>query len=334
MAGCGQAALDSLPLMIPSAELDITHPAYRAFRDCVARGASWQDIYDDSAEGFGARPAKAPAETSNEAAVERMARREFVRIREHARDLVDPIARHYGLRNKQVLDFGCGSGALSVGMALAGAEVTALDPTLASLEATRHRATYFGVRARLRPVAYAPRPRLPFRGHSFDLVITNSVMEFIPTGRQQYVEEMIRVLKPGGLLVVSTENGLFPLDYYTRMPLPRLRRRRAQAHKLPYGLTWRELRTWARSRGGVRDLSPENRFNSIDKTAATLRLRGHTHLSRLLSGANVAFRGACRVVGLPSDIFLPYSTFVFEVGETASDRGSLPEAADSSSIAA
>lgn len=301
--------------MIPSFELDTDDPRYLAFRDCIARGASRQDIYADSPGGFGQYPSAASENPATDVAIDARARIEFSRIRAHACDLVAPVARHYVLRDKCVLEFGCGSGALSVAMALAGARVTALDPSVVNLEATGHRAAFFDVGGRVHPVAYNSLPELPFADDSFGLVISNSVLEFIPSGRDAYIGEMLRVLKPGGHLVVSTENGNFPLDYYTRMPLPRLRRQRARSQNWPYGVTWRELHSWATARRGVRDLSPENRFNSFDKLASRLQVAGRIHTARLLGNMNLAFRGMCRAVGIPSDVFLPYSTFVFQVAQ-------------------
>ena len=50
---------------------------------------------------------------------------------------------------------------------------------------------------------------LPFRNCSFDLVCSFLVIEFFPDVRQG-LEEMIRVLKPGGILLIIAPNLLSP----------------------------------------------------------------------------------------------------------------------------
>ena len=106
-------------------------------------------------------------------------------------------------------------------------------------------------------------PPLPFADRSFDVVITNSVLEFIRSSREQYVRDWYRVLKIGGFLVISTENCWFPRDYYTDMWLPRLRRKQAKKKNMPYGASYLEIRKWIKSNGGYfKDISSRLLKNS------------------------------------------------------------------------
>lgn len=295
--------------------IDETHPAFCEFLEHIARGASLQDIYSEAREGFAIRPEVGGAEARSNASVLAQARDEFARMFDHDRDLVAPLAAHFQIAGKRILSFGCGTGALSVALALRGADVVGVDPTGASLRAAQCRARYFdSEHVYFAPVQIGTAPGLPFRPASFDLVISNSVLEFIPDRRAAYVRDLVSLLKPGGLLVISTQNGLFPRDYYTGQWLPLLRRRTARRRSSPYGLTWFELRRWTRDcPRPVRDLSPLNAFNSLDKLIDRWRTAERPRAARTLELLNRLYKKICRTIGLPSDLLFPYTTFVFQV---------------------
>ena len=300
---------------VSSSVVDESHPAYLRFLDCFAAGASLQDIYSDSSHGFGVRERQPLTDPEDERRLLAACRLQFERVFSHSVNLADPIDRTLGLTGKLVLDFGCGTGALAVAVALKGAVVTAADPTAISLEACRWRALYFGLdEVRVKTVQLDIRPTLPFADASFDLVTCNSVFEFIPSERQAYLRELVRVTRPGGHVVLSTENGLYPRDYYTRLWFPLLRREKMRRLNVPYGLTYFELRRWLRATGRrVVDRSVRNEFNSLDNFVARRRLTGSRLLASASAVANAGVKGAFRLIGLPSQLLFPYTTFVFEV---------------------
>jgi ubiquinone/menaquinone biosynthesis C-methylase UbiE len=295
--------------------IDESHPAYLKFFECFVAGASLQDIYGESNEGFGVRQRRNPEDPEIRRKLEASCRVQFARIFSHQKNLAEPIDRHLGLDGKKVLDFGCGTGSLAVAVALRGASVTAVDPTPASLDACRWRAQYFGLDAeRVSPVAVGTAPGLPFPDRSFDMVTCNSVFEFIPTRRKEFVRELVRVIRPGGHLVVSTENGLYPRDYYTRKAFPLWRREEMRRLNVPYGMTYFELRRWVRASGRpVVDLSLQERFNSLDHFVERRRAGGGI-VPAAAGVANAILKGACRVIRVPSQVFFPYTTFMFEIG--------------------
>jgi 2-polyprenyl-3-methyl-5-hydroxy-6-metoxy-1,4-benzoquinol methylase len=286
------------------------------FLECFIAGASLQDIYGESKDGFGVRERRDPEDPETRRRLRASCRVQFERIFSHEKNLAEPIDAMIGLSGRKVLDFGSGTGALAVAVALRGASVTATDPTPVSLDACRWRAQYFGLDdARVHPVTVGTAPGLPFPDASFDVVTCNSVFEFIPTRRDDHVRELVRVLRPGGHLVISTENGLFPVDYYTRSAFPLMRRAEMQRRNVPYGLTYFELRRWIRSCGRpVTDLSLQERFNSLDHFIARRREAGGGVVPAAAQAANAVLKAVCRAIRVPSQVFFPYTTFVFELG--------------------
>lgn len=97
-----------------------------------------------------------------------------------------------------VLDLGCGGGRNLVFFAQRGHPVVGLDASGALLRNTAAKA---GSGRLVRGDAV----RLPFRPRSFDAVHCVAILHHLPSEaeRRQAVEEVVRVLRPGGLVMVS-----------------------------------------------------------------------------------------------------------------------------------
>jgi ubiquinone/menaquinone biosynthesis C-methylase UbiE len=100
---------------------------------------------------------------------------------------------------KTLLDIGCGDGALASDLARRGAIVTGLDADFVMIAAARRRAKTEGTQLHL---VEGQAERLPFNDAAFDLVVAVTVLCFVQDGGQAF-NEMARVLKPGGRLVIG-----------------------------------------------------------------------------------------------------------------------------------
>jgi SAM-dependent methyltransferase len=103
-----------------------------------------------------------------------------------------------GLR---VLEIGCGRGGFSRYLASKGADLVAADLSPAAVEMAGRRLTPFD---RAEPVV-ADIQALRFERDSFDLVVSLDTIEHVPYPTRA-VAELVRVLRPGGRLILTTNN--------------------------------------------------------------------------------------------------------------------------------
>jgi SAM-dependent methyltransferase len=99
-----------------------------------------------------------------------------------------------------VLDVGCGTGVAAVTAARKGASVTGLDLTPALLERARENASIAGVEVNF---TEGDVEALPYDDCSFDVVLSQFGHMFAPQP-QIAIAEMVRVLKPCGVLAFAT----------------------------------------------------------------------------------------------------------------------------------
>jgi ubiquinone/menaquinone biosynthesis C-methylase UbiE len=116
-------------------------------------------------------------------------------------DMVNELALPAGA---SVLDVGCGAGVAATHLAERGYKVTAVDPVAEMLEATRTRALKRGVDDKLKTQT-GDANSLPFEDNAFMVVIAMGVLPWLPS-IDRPLNEMARVLKPGGRLIVTTDN--------------------------------------------------------------------------------------------------------------------------------
>lgn len=125
----------------------------------------------------------------------------FAQVEAHRYALEPAIEELVGFarwRGSDVLEAGCGIGTDGLQFARAGARYTGLDFSPAAVELARGR---FEDEAQAGEFVVGSVTDLPFPDRSFDLVYSHGVIHHVPD-MQRSVDELRRVLRPGGTAIV------------------------------------------------------------------------------------------------------------------------------------
>jgi SAM-dependent methyltransferase len=176
-----------------------------------------------------------------------------------AADTVALLAPHTDLQGASVLDVGAGPRQFAGAFAAAGARYVGLDVSVGDLAAAAA------------PDVVGVGERLPFADQSLDVVMSSNVMEHVPRPGA-VAREMVRVVRPGGLVVVSYTAWASPWGGHETSPwhvfggeyaARRYERVNGRAPKNRYGESMYAARVgdgvrWARSQPDlvVEELSP------------------------------------------------------------------------------
>ncbi len=106
------------------------------------------------------------------------------------------------LVGKKVLEVGCGTGDFAIYLAEKGVDVTAVDYSDVAIRLAREKAAVQNSAVKL---IIADAMQLPFDSSTFDIIFSCECLEHVPEP-QRALNQMNRVLKPGGTLILTTEN--------------------------------------------------------------------------------------------------------------------------------
>lgn len=118
---------------------------------------------------------------------------------------VGPVSGH------KILDVGCGNGGVSIAFARAGAEVYGVEVEQELYEISKIHSESVG----LKPSFYLyDGEKLPFNDSFFDYAVSVSVLEHTDDPKH-YLKEILRVVKPDGLIYLGFPNKLWPKETHT-----------------------------------------------------------------------------------------------------------------------
>jgi ubiquinone/menaquinone biosynthesis C-methylase UbiE len=113
-------------------------------------------------------------------------------------ELLDPQPGEF------IFDAGCGTGVFTLDFLSRGARVVGLDISKPMLEVANQKARIYPFRSIQGDMLY-----LPFKNEVFDKTASITALEFIEDA-QKAVDELFRVTRPGGWVVLGTLNSLSP----------------------------------------------------------------------------------------------------------------------------
>jgi SAM-dependent methyltransferase len=132
-----------------------------------------------------------------------------------AQDSVDLVQRHGSLHGKTVVDVGAGPVEFAAAFCAAGARYLAVDSDPAAIRLASGSAA-----------VVAQGGQLPLRTGSVDVAFSSNVLEHV-TDPAGFADELVRVVRPGGLVVLSYTNWLSPWGGHETSPFHYLGGRRA-----------------------------------------------------------------------------------------------------------
>ena len=166
---------------------------------------------------------------------------------------VDRVIDGLSLREKTVLDIGCGAGGITLHLVdrHGAAHATGFDVELPVIEAARRHAEERGLSERTTFVQ-APPGRLPFADASFDVVFSKDALLHVPDKDALFVD-IYRVLAPGGVFAAS--NWMISHD---GEPSPDMKTYIA-AEGLSFSMASPQRYRLAMERAGFRDITVRDR---------------------------------------------------------------------------
>lgn len=118
-------------------------------------------------------------------------------VRRDNRNFVETLDDALGaLAGRSVLDIGCGFGGFVRALRAAGADALGLDDSEIAVKACRENGT---------PLAARTIDELVAQGRTFDAVTMIELLEHV-TSPKSFLQSAVRLIKPGGILYVSTGN--------------------------------------------------------------------------------------------------------------------------------
>lgn len=127
------------------------------------------------------------------------------------------VRRQYNLPDSglTVADIGCGAGTQSIMWAQDGHHVHGLDINEGLIKLAKQRATDMDVDVKFSAESAT---KLPWSDESIDVCLVPELLEHVVEW-EQCVDEFCRILRPGGILFITTSSYLCPKQYEFELPM-------------------------------------------------------------------------------------------------------------------
>lgn len=169
-----------------------------------------------------------------------VARYDFEYIR--GQILLDLLNRRIELRDKRILDTGCGCGGMSDVFGKFGAEVTGLDILEEYIK-------YGDKKSEYGKFILADCRAIPLLKETFDIIISSSMIDHLTDNeRKTFIEESYRVLKPGGKLIISFNSSKCLVKKSLKIDMV--------LADLEFGLTHQKIRSILKGNFSILDIIP------------------------------------------------------------------------------
>jgi ubiquinone/menaquinone biosynthesis C-methylase UbiE len=174
-----------------------------------------------------------------------------------------------------ILDVGCGSGVFTALVAAARPTLIGLDLSLPMLRRAADKADHYRFSALVGTMT-----ELPFADQCFDRVYSMTALEFVDDARRA-IDEMNRVTRRGGTVVVTTLNSLSPWA-------ARRKEKAAAGHALFANMTFRSPQEMSRLAPGPSQVRTAVHFLKDDDPQQAVLLEKQGRLQQHTTGALVA----------------------------------------------
>lgn len=144
-----------------------------------------------------------------------VSRRRFLKLRDLTLAAVELLRGARDVRRLEVADIGCGAGTQAILWATLGHRVHGIDVNEPLVHLARERTTTAGLEGDFRVGTAAA---LPWPDASMDVCLVPELLEHVEEWRV-CLNEFARVLAPGGVLLITTNNKLCPIQYEFNLPL-------------------------------------------------------------------------------------------------------------------
>ncbi len=216
-----------------------------------------------------------------------------------AADFEKRVGSLAGLR---VLDAGSGNGGISIALAKHGAHPEGVDIEEDLVAIARAEASEQGVVATF---TYYEGTVLPFEDKTFDAAFSVSVIEHVEHP-VQYFKEILRVLKPGGVLYLAFPNKLVPIETHTGLfalsylPAPIARWYARAMHHNPVEDNNLHFYTYWKMRSFLRQASGDRAWSIREERGSAT------------GGVKGTVKNLLRIFGIPHQAFLPHVMLIVE----------------------